>query len=69
MKKNKHDTMFFLMKTLSPTLSKDILIWTSYNSLHGKKPSRTTLMMLPVVNGSQTNWNNLYAVLREAEKL
>ena len=26
-------------------------------------------MMLPVVNGSQTNWNNLYAVLKEAEKL
>ena len=67
--KSKEDTVWFLMKTLSPTLSKDVPTWATYNSLLRKKPTRTAGMMLPVTNSSSTNWNNLYGALEEADKL
>ena len=57
------------MKTLSPILSKDVPTWAAYNSLISKKPTRTAAMMLPVTNGSPTNWHNLYIALKEADKL
>ena len=43
--------------------------WAVYNLLLSKKPFRTAAMMLPVVNGSPANWDNLYTALKEAEKL
>ena len=67
--KSKQDTVWFLMKTLSPTLSKDVPTWAAYNSLLSKKPTRTAAMMLPVTNGCPTNWDNLYTALKEADKL
>ena len=44
--KLKQDTVWFLMKTLSPTLSKDVPTWAAYNSLLSKKLTRTAAMML-----------------------
>ena len=67
--KSKQDTVWFLMKTLSPTLSRDVPTWAAYNSLLSKKPTGTATMMLPVTNGSPNNWDNLYTALKEADKL
>ena len=68
-KQTKHKSVWFLMKTLASTLNKDMPIWAAYNSLLGKKPSATAAMMLPVVNGTPTNWDNLCRTLKEAVKL
>ena len=57
------------MKTLSLTLSKKVPTWAAYNSLYGKNTTATAVMMLPVINGSRTNWNNFYNALKEAKKL
>ena len=56
------------MKTLSPTLSKNVPTWASYSSLLSKKPTKTAAMMLPVTNGSPTNWDNLHAALQDGDK-
>ena len=37
--------------------------------LDGKKKPLTNLAMLPIINGSPTEWENLYASAKEAEKL
>lgn len=50
-------------------MSKYVPKWAVYNLLLSKKPFRTAAMMLPVVNGSPANWDNLYTALKEAEKL
>ena len=57
------------MKTLCPTLSKDVPTWAAYNSLLSKRPTKTVVMMLPITNGSPINWDNLYTALKEADKL
>ena len=57
------------MKTLSPTLGKIVPTWAAYNSLIGKEKPLTSVAMLPVINGSPTDWENLYAAIKEAEKL
>ena len=58
-----------MLKMLSPTLSKDVPTWVAYNSLVGIKSPITSVTMLPVINGSPTDWENLYSAMKEAEKL
>ena len=67
--KSKQDTVWFLMKMLSPTLSYDVPTWAAQNSLLNKKPNRPAAMLLPVTNGSPTNWDNPYTALKEVDKL
>lgn len=64
-----NDTIWFLLKTLSPTLGKAVPTWAAYNSLIRKEKPLTTVAMLPVMNGSPTEWENLYTAIKEAEKL
>ena len=59
-----------LNEDVIPTLSKDAPpTWVAYYSLLSKKPTRTAAIMLPVTNGSPTNWDNLYTALKEVDKL
>ena len=58
--KEKHDPVWFPMKTLFSTPCKAVPTWVAYNSLLDKKPSRTAEMLVPVVDGSPTNWDNLH---------
>ena len=57
------------LKTLSPSLSSDVPIWAAYNSLLGVKPVVTTVAVLSTINGSPTEWEYLYAAMKEAEKI
>ena len=44
-----YNTVSFLLKTLSPTLSEELPTWVTYNSLLGKRLFRTAPIMLPVM--------------------
>ena len=43
--------------------------WAAYNSLMGQKKPLTNVVMLSIINGSPTYMENLYASIKEAEKL
>ena len=62
------DAIWFLLKTLSPALGM-VPTWAVYNSLIGQKKPLTNVAMLPIVNGSPKEWKNLYASIKETEKL
>ncbi|XP_066919527.1 uncharacterized protein [Clytia hemisphaerica] len=64
-----NDTVWFVLKMLSPTLGKAVPTWAAYNSLVSKGKAITTVSMLPIINGSPTDWNNLYTAIKEAEKV
>ena len=67
--KMKDDTLWCLLKSLSPTLSLNVPTWAGYNSLIRSERALTTVSMLPVLNGSPTDWTNLYTAMKEADKL
>ena len=58
-----------MLKTLSPTLSKNVPAWAAYNSLLGNAALLTAVSTLPVINGSPTEWENLYTAIKEAKNL
>ena len=63
------NTIYILLKTLSPARGKVIPTWAAYNSLMGQKKPLTNVAMLPIINGSPRERDNLYASIKEAEKL
>ena len=63
------NTIWFPQKTLSPALGKMITTWAACNSLMGQKKPLTNVAMLPIINGSPTEWEILYSSMKEAEKL
>ena len=64
-----NDIVLSLLKTLSPSLSSDVPTSVAYNSLLGVKPFVTTVAILPIINGSPTEWEHLYAAMKVAEKV
>lgn len=68
-KQLKNDTAWALLKSLYPTLSKDVPTWAAYNSLLGNAAPITTVTMLPVINGSPTEWENLYTAIKDAKNV
>ena len=66
---NKHDIVWAVLKTLSPSLSDKVPTWAAYNSLLTSASVTTTVPVLPIVNGSPTLWENLYTAIKEAEKI
>ena len=66
---NKHDIVWAVLKTLSPSLSAKVPTWAAYNALLTSAPVTTTVSMLPIINGSPTLWENLYTAMKEAEKI
>ena len=67
--KRKNELVWFLLKTLFLTLRSRVLTWAAYNSLIGNLHPLTCAAMLPVINGSPTEWQNLNTAVKEAEKL
>ena len=53
------DAIWFFVKTLSPALGKMGPTWAAYNYLMGQKKPLTNVAMLPIINGSPTEWENL----------
>ena len=66
---NKHDIVWAVLKTLSPSLSAKVPTWAAYNSLLRSASVTTIVSMLPIINGSPTLWENLYTAMKEAEKI
>ena len=67
---NMNDIIWAMLKTLSPPLIDNVPTWAAYNSLLAAMPvTSTTVSMLPIINGSPTEWENLYAGMKEAEKI
>ena len=66
---NKHDIVWAVLKTLSPSLSAKVPTWAAYNSLLTSATVTTTVSMLPITNGSLTLWENLYTAMKETEKI
>ena len=56
-------------ENMSPSLSSDVPTWAAYNSHLSVKPVVTTVAMLPIINGSSTEWEHLYAAMQEDEKI
>ena len=63
-----NDTVWFQLKTLSPTLSKKVSTWAAYNHLLSKKTPKIIAIMLLVIN-ERENWDQLLNTLTEAKKL
>ena len=65
----KHYTAWFLIKSLSPSLSKIVPLWAACNSLVGNVSTLTSVALLPVLNGSPTEWENIYTAIKETQDL
>ena len=65
----KHDTAWFLVKSPSPSLSKNVSLWAAYNSLARNVSTLTSVALLPVINGRPTMWQNIYKAIKEAQDL
>ena len=63
------DTVWFTLKTLCTQAANNIPTWAAYNSLLLEEQHVNTFTSLPIINGSPTNWENLYNSIKEAEKL
>ena len=47
----------------------EVPTWAAYNSVIGKSNPLTLVSPLPVINGSPTEWDNLYTTIRMANDL
>ena len=57
------------MKALRTDSQMNVPTWAAYNSMLVKANSLTLVSTLPIINGSPTEWDNLYTAIRVAENL
>lgn len=62
------DFLWFLCRTLAFVKSK-IVTWAAFNSLVGCSKPVTPITTLPLVQGSPTDWSNLYASLKVCQNI
>ena len=58
-----------LLKTLCTDSQIEVPTWAAYNSVITNANPLTLVSTLPIINGSPTEWDNLYIAIREAENL
>ena len=63
MRQNKKDLVWMLSKLLHNFLL-FVSCWVSYNLLISKEIPTTSVCTLPIVNGSPTDFSNLYTALK-----
>ena len=63
------DRAYFLLKSLNITSRSDLPTWAAFNSLVEVEQPVTTFCSLPLIQGSPTDWSNLYSALLAAEKI
>ena len=63
------DTVWTLLKTLCTDSQVEVPTWVAYNSVIANANPLTLVSTLPIINGSPTEWDNLYTAIREAENL
>ena len=61
--------MWTLLKALCIQSRMEVPTWAAYNSVIGKSNPLTLVSPLPVINGSPTEWDNLYTTIRMANDL
>ena len=61
--------MWTLLKALRTDSQMNVPTWAAYNSMLAKANSLTLVSTLPIINGSPTEWDNLYTAIRVAENL
>ena len=57
------------MKALNNDLAKNILTWSAYNSILADKRPTNTHGILPIIQGTPTDWSNLYSIIAASAKL
>ena len=57
------------MKALNNDLAKNILTWSAYNSILADKRPTNTHFILPIIQGTLTDWSNLYSIIAASAKL
>ena len=57
------------MKTLYNDLAKNIPTWAAYNSILADKKATNTHCILPIIQGTPTDWSNLYSAIVPSAKL
>ena len=67
--KRKAELVWILLKTLPPSSSSRVPTWATYNALIGNLRPFSCAAVLPIINGSPTEWQNLYTAIKEEEKL
>ena len=65
----KDTIVWTLLKTLCIQSRIEVPTWAAYNSAIGKSNLLTLFSTLPVINGSPTEWDNLYTAIRIANDL
>ena len=63
------DVTYSVLKCFNTISHGDIPTWTACNSLISEQKQLTTYCSLPPVNGTPTDWSNLYSALIVANKL
>ena len=57
------------MKTLNNDLAENIPTRSAYNSILADKKSTNTHCILPIIQGTPTDWSNLYLAITASAKL
>ena len=63
------DSAYFMLKAMNLFTENDLPTWSAFNSLISEEIPVTTFCLLPLIQGSPTDWSNLYSALRAAEKI
>ena len=63
------DIVWTLMKTLNNDLAENIPTWSAYNSILADKKPTNTHCILPIIQGTPTDWSNLYSATAASAKL
>ena len=50
-------------------LAKNIPTWSAYNSILADKKPTNTHCILPIIQGTPTDWSNLYSAIAASAKL
>ena len=57
------------MKSLNNDLAENIPTWSAYNSILADKKPTNTHCILPIIQGTPTDWSNLYLIIAASAKL
>ena len=57
------------MKTLNNDLAENIPTWSAYNSILADKKPTNTHCILPIIQGTTTDWSTLYSAIAASAKL
>ena len=63
-----NNIVWALMKTLNNDLAENIPTWSAYNSILADKNPTNTHCVLPIIQGTPTDWSNMYSTIAASAK-